>query len=147
MKLRKLSDLILSTAVQFESRLLDLLLEDGDLLPDPLGHLAVLRNSIAINHCPLNKRTFLGATNNCSTYSVIESHYLHHLVVKVTDTLLYIIAIISHLFSQTKIGCRSYRCYNYTLPPPVTLIAQPGSQTTITYAVLQLSRFCLHSSA
>ena len=112
-----------------------------------VGHLAVLWNSIAINYCPLNKRTFLGATNNCSTYSVIESHYLHHLVVKVTDTLLYIIAIISHLFSQTKIGCRSYRCYNYTLPPPVTLIAQPGSQTTITYAVLQLSRFCLHSSA
>ena len=55
MKLRKLSDLILSTAVQFESRLLDLLLEDGDLLPDPLGHLAVLHGQAAAGDGTLNE--------------------------------------------------------------------------------------------
>ena len=41
-KLEMILYLILSTTIKFESGFLDFLFEDGDLLPDPFGHLAVL---------------------------------------------------------------------------------------------------------
>ena len=41
-KLEMIRYLILPTTIKFESGFLNFLFEDGDLLPDPFGHLAVL---------------------------------------------------------------------------------------------------------
>jgi hypothetical protein len=49
----------LSTAVKLESSFLNLLLEDGDLLSNPLGHFAVFNGHAASRNGALkNKNTF-----------------------------------------------------------------------------------------